>query len=115
MSTLLKILKTQVVAEKKYFTHPAKYARKIKNLAKKKLTAPQVFLFGSAVTGDWSPGSDIDLLVVSPSVPKKQDQRAKIKAELYQEIGLFSPFEIHLITPKEFLWYERFIDKKIEI
>ena len=115
MSSLVKILKTQVAEEKKYFTHPAEYARKIKNLAKKKLTTPKVFLFGSAVTGEWSPSSDIDLLVVSPSVPKKQHQRAKIKAKLYQEIGLFSPFEIHLITPEEFLWYERFIDKKMEI
>lgn len=115
MNSLTKILKTQVEEEKKYFTNPKRYARKIKKLAEKKLTTPKVFLFGSIVNGDYTPSSDIDLLLVSPSAPKKQSERAKIKAKLYQEIGLTSPFEIHLITPKELLWYEKFIDKKIEV
>lgn len=115
MSSLVKILKSQVNEEKKYFANPKKYAQKIKKLAEKRLTDPQVFLFGSIVKGGYSPSSDIDLLLISPSVPKQQHKRAKIKAKIYQEIGLSSPFEIHLITPEEFSWYQRFINKKIKI
>lgn len=115
MNSLVKILKAQAEEEKKYFVNPKKYARKIKNLVKKELNSPKVFLFGSIVRGDYSPTSDIDLLLVSPSTPKKQSERAEIKARLYQEIGFSSPFEIHLITPEEFSWYKRFIDKKTKI
>ena len=115
MKTLTSILKAQFEEEKKYFLEAKKYAQKIKNQAQKTLFPLQVFLFGSIVKGNWTPSSDIDLLLVSPSVPKKQYQRAKIKTKLYQEIGLASPFEIHLITPEEFSWYKRFIDKKVKI
>lgn len=31
------------------------------------------------------------------------------------KIGIFSPFEIHLVDEKEFEWYRRFIDKKVVV
>lgn len=115
MQSFAQILKGRVQSEKKYFANPQKYAKTIKELAQKELVSLKVFLFGSVAEGNATPGSDIDLLLVSPSVPQKQSERAKIKANLYQEIGFYSPFEIHLITPKELCWYERFIERKIEI
>lgn len=59
--------------------------------------------------------SDIDIMIVSEYMPKRQIERAKIKAGIYKKIGFFTPFEIHMVTPKEYKWYDRFIDKKIEV
>lgn len=115
MKSLVQVLKSRVQSEKKYFVNPQKYAQTIKNLAQKELASPRIFLFGSVVENKATPGSDIDLLVVSPSVPQRQSDRAKIKAAFYKEIGFYSPFEIHLITPQELDWYARFINRKIEV
>ena len=40
----------------------------------------------------------------------------RILSKIDSMIGSFNPFEIHLITPKEYEnWYKKFIDKCIEI
>lgn len=105
----------ELKAEKqKYFEDSEKYAKEIKKLAKTLLGGEvRVYLFGSALKTN-SP-RDIDIALVSELMPEGQIERARIEAKLRERIGFIAPFEFHLLTPREFEWYLRFIDKKIEI
>ncbi len=49
-------------------------------------------------------------LVTSENMHSKE-KRASLRAKILKEIGLFSPFEIHLVNKKEFEWYRRFLKK----
>lgn len=100
--------------EKKYFQNYLKYARLIKREAKKLLGEVKVFVFGSILKED-EVAQDIDILIVSPKL-KKTLKKSKIQAEIWKKIGFFSPFELHLINPKEYKnWYRYFLKEKIEI
>jgi len=58
----------------------------------------KVILFGSAVRGDLTPDSDIDVLVVMP----EGVHRRKTAQLLYQKItGLGVPFDILVATPND--------------
>ncbi|MEM5874427.1 MAG: nucleotidyltransferase domain-containing protein [Candidatus Aenigmatarchaeota archaeon] len=97
----------------KYFKNYRKYIKEIKKIAKKELKDVKVFCFGSVVEKMNLPSSDVDVLIVSKNMPKKISDRSKIKVKIWKKIGIFSPFELHLVTPKEFEWYKAFI-KKLE-
>lgn len=99
----------------KYFKNYLKYARIIKRVAKKELKEVKVYVFGSIVKNTNLPSSDIDILIVSKNMPKKISDRSRIKAKIWKEIGIFSPFEIHLVNEEEFKWYEKSIDKKVMV
>ncbi|MDK2876592.1 MAG: uncharacterized protein PWQ22_1002 [Archaeoglobaceae archaeon] len=97
--------------ERKYFENYNYYARLIKRKAEKMMGKVEVYVFGSVVEGRHTVASDIDIIVVSENTPKSQWERAKIKGDIMREIDVFAPFEIHLVTPKEFEWYRRFVKK----
>ncbi len=68
-----------------------------------------MIVFGSVVKGNWSPGSDIDILVISENIPENNLEQVKIKLELTADFE-DHPFEIHLATPKLYNnWYKNFI------
>ena len=97
---------------KRYFEDWESYARRIKEIAEEILGEAKVYVFGSIVEGNAHPAlSDIDVLIVSPRLPKSNEQRAKIIAEIKRRLGPFNPFEIHLATPGELEWYRRFTSK----
>ena len=98
-----------------YFEKYREYVKVIKRKAVNLLGHVNVYVFGSVVEGDYTLSSDIDVLIVSEKVPKKLSSRARITVEILKEIGIFSPFEIHLVTPDEFDWYKCFIKKLEEI
>jgi predicted nucleotidyltransferase len=98
---------------KKYFENPAYYARLIKDLLGFKNL--EVLLFGSVVEGQCTMASDIDLLIVSDEIPQGLDERAKLLNRINEAVGQLHPFEVHLITTKEFEWYKRFIKTSIKI
>jgi predicted nucleotidyltransferase len=75
----------------------------------------RVFVFGSVIKGTSTPASDIDILIVSNNMPEKNSERAKIKAKIWEKIGIFSPFEIHLANEREFKWYKIFAKEMEEI
>ncbi len=112
---MMDVIREIVEEEKKYFERYREYAKKIKEIAKSELSDVKVFVFGSVIEGKHTPSSDIDILVVSKNMPKSMGDRAKIRAKILKEIGITSPFEIHLVNPKEFEWYRRFIKKFEEI
>ncbi|MEM5777146.1 MAG: nucleotidyltransferase domain-containing protein [Candidatus Aenigmatarchaeota archaeon] len=69
------------------------------------------YLFGSFVEGKYLPTSDIDVLIVSNNMPKKVSERSKIKAKIWKNIGIFNPFELHMVNYDEFEWYKKFVKK----
>ncbi|AEA46806.1 nucleotidyltransferase domain-containing protein [Archaeoglobus veneficus] len=97
--------------ERKYFENYMEYAQKIKKVAEGSLGKADVYVFGSVVEGRHTPASDIDILIVSENTPKSQWERGRIRAKIMKAIDVFAPFEIHIVTPKEFEWYRRFIQK----
>ncbi len=100
---------------RKYYENPKHYASKIKNIAKKLDPYARVLLFGSVVKGDIRPDSDIDVLVVT-GLAKSVDDRIRLRIMIAKEIGEYTPFEIHIVTPEEYeKWYKKFINKFIEV
>jgi predicted nucleotidyltransferase len=115
MKSLVEILAERKKENEKYFKNYLKYAKIAKKIARKELKDVKVFVFGSIVKKSFLPSSDIDLLIVSKNAPKFMSDRAKIQAKILEKIGVFSPFEIHIVNKGEFKWYEKFIDKKIAV
>jgi len=100
---------------RRYYENPRAYAEKIKHIARKRDKSVRVILFGSVVKGTMKPNSDIDVLIVT-NLAKEVNKRLKLRMEIAEEIGECTPFEIHIVTPEEHKnWYEKFIDKYIEI
>lgn len=64
-----------------------------------------IILFGSAARGEWSPDSDIDLLVVKSDV----EHRGRLAEEIYVRlIGVLAAVDIVVVTPGDI---ESFCDK----
>lgn len=116
MRTLVDFLIEKKQREEKYFKNYLFWTKKIKKEAKKNLGNVRVLLFGSVVKKQVEPGSDIDVLVISPQL-KNPKKKSEVLTKILKEIGQSSPFEIHLITPQEYQnWYQKFIKKEfIEI
>ena len=115
MKSLVDILLEEAKENKKYFDNYLDYAQIIKKEAGKLLGKVKVYIFGSIVKGDFDPSSDIDILIVAP----KQlpfSRRTEVKVKIYEKIGFFSPFELHLINEEEYQsWYKNFLKDKIEV
>ena len=112
---LTNILKARERENRRYFENYLTYAKEAKRIAEELLKRVRVYLFGSVVRGDFTPSSDIDLLIVSRNMPKSLGERAKIKAKIYRRIGVFSPFEIHMVNELELEWYRTFIKKMVVV
>jgi predicted nucleotidyltransferase len=99
-----------------YFEKPHEVGKRLKEIFRELLGDPdvKVLLFGSVVRGDYTPMSDLDVLVVSKKVG---EEKAKLIVEAKEKLGdCFAPLEFHLVTPEIFEgWYKKFIDKWIEV
>ena len=112
MRTLVDFLIEKKQRDKKYFKEYLFWAKKIKKEAKKNLKDVRVLLFGSVVKKQAEPGSDIDILVISPQL-KNPEKKSEVLTGILKEIGQNSPFEIHLVTPEEYQnWYQKFVKKE---
>ena len=100
---------------KKYYENAIEYVRKMKEIVRKRDKDAQVLIFGSYVKGNMKPNSDIDVLIITKLAENIWD-RVKLRVEIAKEIGDYTPFEIHIVTPSEYEnWYKKFIDKYIEV
>lgn len=63
----------------------------------------RIYVVGSVARGDHTASSDVDILVVSQSIPERVAERARIKAHVEEKLELpyYHPFEIHLLRPEE--------------
>jgi len=117
MNEFVRILKKRAEKKEKYFKNYLHYCKKIKEQAEKILGKVEVIVFGSVIKNEFTPLSDIDVLIISENLPESYDDRVKIKTEIKSKIDSFSPFQIHLSTPDEYNnWYKKFIkDQFIKI
>ncbi|AEC52250.1 hypothetical protein PNA2_1335 [Pyrococcus sp. NA2] len=67
----------------------------------------EVYVFGSVLTGKFTAGSDVDLLIKVPRAPKSPRERAELKAKIEELAGLpdYHPFEFHIVDEEGFKWY----------
>jgi len=110
-------IKLEIVEEKrKYFENYLYWCKRIKKRAIKLLGKDvKVLVFGSVVKGCWGPDSDIDVLVISSKLKENWMENMPIKLEIKRAVGSFSPFQIHLARPEEYLnWWKKFIKKDYE-
>ncbi len=108
--TFVQILKEIWKEKKEYFENYKFYCQKIKEEAEKTLGSVEVLVFGSIVKGNFTPQSDIDVLIISKNLPENDQERSQIRTKIKSKINSFSPFQIHLATPKEYQnWYQKFI------
>lgn len=87
---------------RKAFDNDGPYAREIQafcELAVKKVGARSVILFGSMATGRYGVGSDVDILVVSESLPEGFLDRLRVLSELNETNA---PIEAVGYTSEEF-------------
>ncbi len=111
----LELLLRNAAELKKYYENATDYVKRIKIVARKHDPKARVLLFGSFVKGLMRPNSDIDVLVVT-ELAKSVKNRLKLRVEVAREIGEYTPFEIHIVTPEEFKsWYSRFLNKYLEV
>lgn len=70
----------------------------------------KVLIFGSVVKGNFSPQSDIDILIVSDKLSFNWEENRIVRTEIKPKVDPFAPFQIHLARPEEFeSWYKKFI------
>ncbi|MBI2966865.1 MAG: nucleotidyltransferase domain-containing protein [Bacteroidetes bacterium] len=102
--------------DEKYFTYPLYYAGLIKKRASEMYNDKiRVFLFGSIVKGNWNYASDIDVLVVAPTV--EPQEKAKNIVKMMCDIDRASPFQVILCNYDQYEnWFKKqILDKYIEI
>jgi predicted nucleotidyltransferase len=99
--------------KKKYFENYLEWGKRIKAISQKFLDRRvRVLIFGSVVKGEWTPNSDIDVLIISPKLSKNWIKNRKIRTEIKKLIDPTSPFQIHLAHPDEFKsWWKKFVKK----
>ena len=103
------LLETQK-RKSEYFKNYEFYSRKIKEIAERILKDVKIIVFGSVVRNEYTPNSDIDILIISKNLPEDMEKRAEIRTGIKSTLDSFSPFQIHLATPDEFEnWYKNFI------
>ncbi len=75
----------------------------------------KVYVFGSAVRGELTAASDIDILVVSEQAPRSLKERGHVKSLIFEKAGLplIHPFEIHIVDEEEAEVYFKHIRKDI--
>ncbi len=101
--------------KKNLFKNYMEFARKLKVAFSEVLDDDvKVVVFGSVVRGDFTPLSDLDVLVISK---KADDVRyGEVVEAVEDKIGKMIGVEIHLVTPEVFeKWYKGFLNAFVEI
>jgi predicted nucleotidyltransferase len=98
----------------KYFLNFKEVGKEVKEIVNKHVKA-RVFIFGSVVRNDYCIGlSDIDIAIVSDEF-ENREKRLKVYDILFSKY-FDSPLEFHLLTPKQWEYFLKFIGNEfIEI
>ncbi len=111
MKSLSLIYKKFWEERKEYFENYLEWAKRIKETTRELIGEDvKVIVFGSVVRKDWTPVSDIDVLIISDNLSKNWEENRWLRTEIKKRISPFSPFQIHLATTEEFKnWWKNFI------
>jgi len=93
-----------------------KYVSSIARAVRSILADSKIYVFGSAIKGELTGGSDVDILVVSERVPRSNLERAELKVKIEELSNLppYHPFELHLVDREEGGWYLKRIKDILE-
>ena len=91
------------------------WAEKVAHAAEEILSQSELYVLGSVVRGDYTGGSDIDLLIVSDMVPEGLLKRAEMKSyiENMADLPQVHNIQIHLTRRSEAKNYIRRAGKHI--
>jgi len=97
-----------------YIKRHREVAASVKEIAKEEHEEVKAYVFGSAVSGNFTAASDIDILLVFDEVDK--DEAVELKSRIWRKIGFSVPLQLHVVTQREFKeWYLKFVDKLEEV
>ncbi len=84
-----------------------KYLPAIKRACEEVFGECELYVFGSALTGKFTAGSDVDLLIKVKEVPKSLRERAELEVRIEELAGLpdCHPFEFHIVDEAGFKRY----------
>jgi len=79
------------------------WAERVAEAAEVILPKSEVYVLGSVVTGDYTGGSDIDVLIVSDVIVEGLLKRAELKSLIEEgaKLPLIHPIQIHLAKRRE--------------
>ena len=98
--------------KKRLFENYEKIGREMKKVLEKILGEVRVIIFGSVVKGDYTPLSDLDILIVT----EKNVNYGELIEKIEEELGDLTGVEIHLVTPEVFeRWYKKFLNAYVEV
>jgi predicted nucleotidyltransferase len=75
--------------------------KEVGELVKKEFNTEKVILFGSFASGEPSPGSDLDILVIMDTKLKPYKQSALIRMRLDEKLGVKVPIDLIVRTPQQ--------------
>ncbi len=78
-----------------------KIIKEVGELVRKEFNAEDVILFGSFASGEPSPGSDLDILVIMDTKLKPYKQSALIRMRLDEKLGVKVPIDLIVRTPQQ--------------
>ncbi|ACS33656.1 nucleotidyltransferase domain-containing protein [Thermococcus gammatolerans] len=84
-----------------------KYLPAIKRACEKVFGECELYVFGSVLTGKFTAGSDVDLLIKVREAPQSLRERVKLEVRIEELAGLpeYHPFEFHIVDEKGFRRY----------
>ena len=98
------------ITRRKYIDHAWDYLAKIKEVCRRLDSSCEVLVFGSFVKGNMRPDSDVDVLVIT-RLAESPLGRGRVFRAIVEELGLESPFELHIVTRDEYeKLYKKFLD-----
>ncbi len=97
---------------KRYFQEYTGFAAEIRKLAENLLGEVEVYVFGSAVEGDYHPVlSDIDVAIVTEN--RDIGRHLELKVQVQRRFG--DVFELHVVNRRQWEVYRRFIGKAVRV
>lgn len=113
--TLIDLEEEYYRLRKHYVEKAEDYLKEMKKICKSLDPNCELIVFGSYVKRRMRIDSDIDVIVITEKAPDPS-YRARIFIEIARRIGEVTPFQIHIVTKKEYReWYSKFIDSWREI
>jgi predicted nucleotidyltransferase len=75
--------------------------KEVGELVKKEFNVEKVILFGSFASGEPSPSSDLDILVIMDTKLKPYKQSTLIRMRLDEKLGVKVPIDLIVRTPQQ--------------
>ena len=98
---------------RKFFGRAREIAMRIKEKAREMFPDCEVFLAGSYVKKTYTLSSDLDILIVSSSIPKKLD--FEWYKEVVQALTCDDRINIHLVNKESFKGLKKFYTPRVRI